>query len=181
MPQDALRFAPRSEGGAIVMSHADDMLTRTYGAKGLATKLAESGLPFRTVLARDIMDMRRMGSCSTVIQAISNKVSREFWPTTEKLAILIRDDYMEIRQAVKDLIEPGAFPSEAEVTLEQLTELQRLLERVAAPVSDEEAQALLAVFGPDGCFGMAWTVLHLIESAPRALTADIHGMPGMNG
>jgi hypothetical protein len=28
---------------------------------GAATKLAEAGLPFRTVLARDIWDMRRIG------------------------------------------------------------------------------------------------------------------------
>jgi hypothetical protein len=61
MPQDALGFAPRQEGGAIVMTHADHLLTRTYGPLGAATKLAEAGLPFRTVLARDIWDMRRIG------------------------------------------------------------------------------------------------------------------------
>lgn len=61
MPQDALGFAERSEGGAIVMTQVDHMLTRTYGARGAATKFAESGLPFRTVLARDIFDIRRIG------------------------------------------------------------------------------------------------------------------------
>lgn len=61
MPQDALGHLPRNDGGAIVMKHADHALTRTYGARGRATKVAEAGLPLRTVLARDIWDMRRIG------------------------------------------------------------------------------------------------------------------------
>src|SRR3546814_3082236 len=32
--------------------------------------------------------------------------------------------------------------------------------------SDLEATALAGVLGPDNCFGLAWTVVHLIESAP---------------
>ncbi|MGI5413873.1 polymorphic toxin-type HINT domain-containing protein [Streptomyces chartreusis] len=61
MPQDALGHLPRRDGGAIVMKHADHALTRTYGPRGRATKAAEAGLPFRTVLARDIWDLRRIG------------------------------------------------------------------------------------------------------------------------
>jgi hypothetical protein len=47
-----------------------------------------------------------------------------------------------------------------------------LLEKITKPVSDEEAQALLDPFGPDDCFGMAWTVLHMIETAPSSSTAE---------
>jgi RHS repeat-associated protein len=61
MPQAALGFTSRDDGGAIVMTHADHVLTRTYGAAGRATRAAEAGLPFRTVLARDIQDIRRIG------------------------------------------------------------------------------------------------------------------------
>ena len=61
MPQDGLGFLARNEGGAIVMEHADHALTRTYKSLGRATKAAESGLPFRTVLARDIWDLRGIG------------------------------------------------------------------------------------------------------------------------
>jgi hypothetical protein len=43
------------------MTQADHELTRTYGARGAVTKAAEAGLPFRTVLARDLWDMRRIG------------------------------------------------------------------------------------------------------------------------
>ncbi len=61
MPQAALGFTTRDEGGAIVMTHADHVLTRTYGALGRATRAAETGLPFGTVLDRDIEDVRRIG------------------------------------------------------------------------------------------------------------------------
>jgi hypothetical protein len=81
---------------------------------------------------------------------------------------------MSIRRAVEDLVNAGPFPSE-EATVEEIERTQRLLELITAPVSDEEAQMLLATFGPDDCFGMAWTVLHLIETAPSALTADYSG------
>jgi hypothetical protein len=50
--------------------------------------------------------------------------------------------------------------------------LQSVLEAIAAPLSDEEAQLMLGIFGDDTCFGVAWTVLHLIETAPSALTAE---------
>ena len=30
---------------------------------------------------------------------------------------------------------------------------------------------IATVFGPDDCYGLAWTLLHLIETAPGALTA----------
>jgi hypothetical protein len=33
-------------------------------------------------------------------------------------------------------------------------------------VTDDEARALATAFGPDECFGLAWTLLHLIETAP---------------
>jgi hypothetical protein len=78
---------------------------------------------------------------------------------------------MTIRKAVEDLVRAGALPSEAEASPDELEKWKHLLEAVEAPVSDAEAQALVGVFGPDGCFGLAWSVLHLIETAPSALTA----------
>lgn len=79
---------------------------------------------------------------------------------------------MSIRQAVEDLIRAGVLPSEGEATENELEERQRLLGLVNPPVSDEEAQMLLTLFGPDGCFGLAWSLLHLIETAPSVLTAN---------
>ena len=42
-----------------------------------------------------------------------------------------------------------------------------MLESVAKPVTDDEAAALAQLFGPGDCFGLAWTLVHLVESAPR--------------
>jgi hypothetical protein len=49
---------------------------------------------------------------------------------------------------------------------------QDAIERISAPVTREEGEALLAVFGPDECFGLAWAVLHLIESTPGGIPID---------
>ncbi|WP_405858249.1 hypothetical protein OG407_14540 [Streptomyces sp. NBC_01515] len=41
------------------------------------------------------------------------------------------------------------------------------------------ARALVACFGPDDCYGVAWTLLHLIETGPNpALTVE--PVPGAN-
>jgi hypothetical protein len=58
MPQAALGFTSRAEGGALTMTRAEHVMTRTYAAKGAATAKAEAGMAFRTVLARDIRDVR---------------------------------------------------------------------------------------------------------------------------
>jgi hypothetical protein len=73
-----------------------------------------------------------------------------------------------MRQEVQDLVAMGPLPDAAEAAEDvlRLEEYQRLLDLIPKPVTDDEALALAALFGPDDCFGMAWTLLHLIESAP---------------
>ncbi len=58
MPQAALGFTSRAEGGAIMIPHAEHVLTRTFGFRGAQLLSQESGTPFRTVLGRDIRDLR---------------------------------------------------------------------------------------------------------------------------
>ncbi|HWO39031.1 MAG TPA: hypothetical protein VNO32_60425 [Candidatus Acidoferrum sp.] len=58
MPQAAVGFTSRAEGGALVMTQAEQVLTRTFGGRGVATASAEAGMSFRNVLARDIRDVR---------------------------------------------------------------------------------------------------------------------------
>lgn len=60
MPQAALGFTPYGEGGALVLPHVEHLLTRTYGFRGALTAAQEAGLPFRTVLLRDILDIRNL-------------------------------------------------------------------------------------------------------------------------
>jgi len=43
-----------------MMEHSEHVQTRNYGCKGRITKALEAGLPFRTILARDIRDVRRI-------------------------------------------------------------------------------------------------------------------------
>lgn len=74
---------------------------------------------------------------------------------------------MPIRDEVHQLAALG--PLEPEDTIEQgkLESLERLLDQISRPVSDDEARALLSLFGPaDTCYGLAWTLVHLIETAP---------------
>jgi hypothetical protein len=79
---------------------------------------------------------------------------------------------MRIRREVQDLVDAGPFPPEDTATEEQLTTIQLRLERIHPPVTDAEARALTAAFGPDDCYGLGWSLLHLIETAPGPPTAD---------
>jgi hypothetical protein len=45
------------------------------------------------------------------------------------------------------------------------------LTAIKPPVTEEEATLLLNSFGRDECFGLAWALLHLIESAPAAASS----------
>ncbi len=74
-----------------------------------------------------------------------------------------------IRDEVRQLVALGPLPSESDDSTpeEQLQRQQDLLESISSPVTDEEAKLLLRVFGDDDCFGLAWTLLHLVETAPH--------------
>ena len=71
-----------------------------------------------------------------------------------------------MRPEIKRLVLLGPLPSEPEASVEHLRQVEALLLSVTKPVSNEEARALVRLFGPDNCFGLAWPILHLIESAP---------------
>ena len=71
-----------------------------------------------------------------------------------------------MRPAVQELATLGPLPSEDEATEEQVLHYQELLTSLTRPATDQEARVLVTLFGPDECFELAWTLLHLIESAP---------------
>jgi hypothetical protein len=71
-----------------------------------------------------------------------------------------------MQQAINDILALGQLPSSATATAVTLKLLEDLLAKVQTPLSDDEACALLKIFGPDDCFGLAWTLLHKIETAP---------------
>lgn len=71
-----------------------------------------------------------------------------------------------MRSIVDELAGLGPFPSTEEADEAKVGRIEDLLEQLEKPVSNEEARALVKLFGPDECFGLAWTLMHLIETAP---------------
>ncbi|KOU15442.1 hypothetical protein ADK52_35210 [Streptomyces sp. WM6372] len=45
-------------------------------------------------------------------------------------------------------------------------EMTQALHAIEKPITNEEAMLLIECFGDDECFGLAWTLLHIVESAP---------------
>ena len=71
-----------------------------------------------------------------------------------------------IRLEIQHLLRLGPFPSSQHVNPEVIRQQEALVGSIKSPVSDEEAKQLVRLFGPDDYFGIAWTVLHLVESSP---------------
>lgn len=80
------------------------------------------------------------------------------------LRLLYKSAHM--RQEIIELCRLGAFPSSNAVDLAVIKKQEYLLLSIERPVSNDEARALMSLFGPDDYYGLAWTVLHLVESAP---------------
>lgn len=74
---------------------------------------------------------------------------------------------MTMRNSVKDFIKLGPLPESSATTAEDLDKRVAALKAISAPITDEESLTLAESFGPDECFGVAWTLLHLIETAPN--------------
>jgi hypothetical protein len=72
-----------------------------------------------------------------------------------------------IRPEVNELLKLGSFPSSSAVVPEVIKAQEELLRNIGSPVTDDEARALIKLFGPDDYYGGAWMVLHLVESAPN--------------
>jgi hypothetical protein len=71
-----------------------------------------------------------------------------------------------MQKAIKNLLSLGKLPREENVEEDRLKQYERLLGLIQCPVTVDEAVALLAMFGDDDCYGLAWTLLHIIETAP---------------
>jgi hypothetical protein len=71
-----------------------------------------------------------------------------------------------MRREVRELVALGPLPNSGTATQEHVESAQRLIEAIQPPLTHEEAHALVSVFGDDDSFGLAWTLLHLIEATP---------------
>ncbi len=73
----------------------------------------------------------------------------------------------KMQPAISALVELGPLPNSTMATVPAIQAFEKQLSKINSPVTDGEACALVRLFGPDDCFGLAWTLLHLIETAPN--------------
>jgi hypothetical protein len=73
---------------------------------------------------------------------------------------------MNVRSEIAELRALGPLPSEDLRDVELMKKYDRLYRAIAKPITDEEAMVLVRLFGHDGCFGLASSLMHLIETAP---------------
>jgi hypothetical protein len=71
-----------------------------------------------------------------------------------------------MQQPVIELGKLGRMPPSNSADRENIRQYQNLLAAIQKPVTDQEARLLVTLFGRDDCFGLAWTVVHLVETAP---------------
>jgi hypothetical protein len=76
-----------------------------------------------------------------------------------------------VRNKVKEPQRMGPFPSEQDLIRADpycfVEKYEQLLRSIEKPVTDEEAAILTGLFGTDDFFGVCWTLVHLIETAPN--------------
>jgi hypothetical protein len=77
-----------------------------------------------------------------------------------------------MRIEVVELAKLGPMPSSDTASMEAVDKYQTLIGSIEKPVTDEEAAVLVRAFGPDNCFGLMWSLVDLIETAPGWPLAD---------
>jgi hypothetical protein len=77
-----------------------------------------------------------------------------------------------VRPEVERLVSLGQLPPEGNADPSRIEMFQEAIAAIARPVSAEEARLMIDVFGPDDSFGLAWALLHLIETAPELPITD---------
>lgn len=70
-----------------------------------------------------------------------------------------------MRENIIKLVQLGPLPS-SESDAELIVKYEKLINDIVPPITNDEAKALTKLFGDDDCFGLAWSLIHLIETAP---------------
>jgi hypothetical protein len=75
-----------------------------------------------------------------------------------------------MRQTIAEFVRLGPFPGENQSKDELLERLEEILSGIVVdarqPLTNEEIEALLSLFGPEEGIAGAWTLLDLIDAAP---------------
>jgi len=72
-----------------------------------------------------------------------------------------------IRRDVTDLVALGPLQPSKNIDMQLLEKQEGLITALKKPATDVEACVLVQIFGPDECYGLAWALVHFIESAPN--------------
>ncbi len=72
-----------------------------------------------------------------------------------------------MREQIKNLVSIGVLPAEAVASVEEVKSIEQAVGSIIGPLTDDEAVAIVAIFGVDDFFGIAWSILHLVETAPH--------------
>jgi hypothetical protein len=75
-------------------------------------------------------------------------------------------DHSKMRPEVQASIADSRLP-DWDASEEEVDRRGNQLTAISGPVTGEEARSLSTCFGPDDCYGVAWTLLHLIETGPN--------------
>ncbi|WP_078616888.1 hypothetical protein [Streptomyces sp. 351MFTsu5.1] len=70
-----------------------------------------------------------------------------------------------MRPEVQAFVAGGPLP-DRDADEEEIDRRVKQLEAISGPVTSDEAHALAGCFGPDDCYGVAWSLLHLIATSP---------------
>ncbi|MFI6288481.1 hypothetical protein ACIBCM_27670 [Streptomyces sp. NPDC051018] len=81
-----------------------------------------------------------------------------------------------MRTEVQAFVADGPLP-DWNASEEEIDRRERQLAAISRPVAPEEAAALATCFGPDDCYGLAWTLVHLIETAPGPVPQPVDPGP----
>ncbi|MFD5620027.1 hypothetical protein [Streptomyces yangpuensis] len=73
-----------------------------------------------------------------------------------------------MRTEVQIFVADGPLP-DWDSTEDEIDRRCLQLDAITRPVTTQEAHALASCFGPDDCYGVGWTLVHLIETAPGPL------------
>lgn len=71
-----------------------------------------------------------------------------------------------VRREIEDMNTLGPLPPEEGANPDLIEKYESLYRAISKPVTDQEARILVKLFGSDGCFGLASSIMHLIETAP---------------
>jgi hypothetical protein len=77
-----------------------------------------------------------------------------------------------MQEEVIELRKLGPLPCSDDANVVVLKRFEELITSIRKPITDEEARVLVKTLGPDECYGLMWSLVGLIETAPGWPLAD---------